>query len=82
VHHLAEQKKAMEKDSVPGSMRASWIPTRAKKDLPGSYYDLMRTAPMVDTVRMEAARMFSYQSEYMCGNGAARGVQPPRARVN
>jgi len=44
-------------------------PRRALTDMKGSYYDLLQMRPR-DAVRMEAARMLSQQSEYMCGNGA------------
>jgi len=59
---LAELRNAKEKNPL-------LTPRRALTDMKGSYYDLLQMEPM-DGVRMEAARMLSQQSEYMCGNGA------------
>jgi hypothetical protein len=70
---LVEQRKSFGEDRLAKLKKAQVnplvTPRRSLSDMEGSYYDLLQMEPK-DAVRMEAARMLSQQSEYMCGNGA------------
>jgi hypothetical protein len=70
---LVEQRKNFDAQKLRFLNQAKVNPLLAARkaltDMDGSYYDLLRMDPK-DAVRMEAARMLSQQSEYMCGNGA------------